>query len=71
MAGIADGDDALEMPFPKDVFLQRHQSRGNFIVNDALEFQVWSYVVVLPLLKQLCLVFFGIARNFFAICSLS
>lgn len=67
VSGIADGDYALEVPLSKDVLLQGDQDRRDLVVQNILELQVGSNVVVFRPLEHLGLVFIGVCRDVFAI----
>lgn len=70
MCRVADGDDALEIPLREDMFLQRHHDRRDPLVQELLEFQRRSDVVIFSLCEQRLLVSFGVSRNIIAIDSL-
>lgn len=70
VCGIADGDYALEVPLSKDVLLQGDQNRRDLVVQDILELQAGSNVVVFRPLEHLGLVFLGVCRDVVAVSSL-
>jgi hypothetical protein len=64
---ISNRDDALKVPLSEDVLLQRYQHRTDLVVQQILEFQSWSNVIVLSQRQQFPLVFFRVDWNVVAV----
>lgn len=67
MRRVTNGDYTLVIPLLEDILLQWHQDRRDLVVQDLLELQAWSNVVVLVLCENLPLVLIRIVGDFIAI----